>query len=66
MGPVLPCSVYHVTTEREDVLSFSACVCFLGCCCFRTNGAYRRNNRFDELRYDTVPESGRRLGEAAS
>ena len=48
------------------ILSFSACVCFLGCCCFRTNGAYRRNNRFDELRYDTVPESGCRLGEAAS
>jgi len=56
MGVVLPCSLYHVGSEGDDVLNFSALVCCMGVCAFPASGRYRRNNYYDELRYDRADE----------
>jgi len=56
MGIALPCSVYCISREGDNVLSFSACVCCLGVCAFPASGQYRRDNHYDELVYQRMDE----------
>ena len=56
MAPVLPCRLYDVRMERDDILSFRALVCCAGVCMFPSSGKYRRDNHYDELRYERVDE----------